>query len=108
DRLARLIGRQVPIPLVNRSSGQPVIWSTGQPWFPALGCQPKDLVLSCELLDGTNGKLLWKQAVLGGELAVPCTGNPLQPDGIPLRGGFAASVPLVRGVEGGDPRNGDL
>ena len=38
-------------------------------------------------------------AVPDGGLAVPCTGNPLQPDRIPALGGAAPGCPAVSGVE---------
>ncbi len=45
-------------------------------------------------------------AVPDGGLAVPCTGNPLQPDRIPVRGGAAPSGRSVSSDEGRVPRDG--
>ena len=47
-------------------------------------------------------------AVLGGELAVPCTRNPLQRDRIPARGLSLEGPARASGEEGRIPRNGIL
>ena len=46
--------------------------------------------------------------VLGGELAVPCTRNPLQRDRIPTGGAGLWGLTSVRSVDGQVSRNGNL
>jgi len=46
--------------------------------------------------------------VLGGELAVPCTRNPLQRGRIPARGPKGPRLPPARGVDGRVLRDANL
>jgi len=54
---------------------------------------------------GTARVLYYDMAVLGGELAVPCTRNPLQRDRTPTRGLTAQGPARARDEEDRVPRN---